>query len=684
MSYIFEEIKSPNVFDAELKLLGCGSVFICDAWLEFICAASGGRFIGLRITDEAGNKSFFAGVLFRRLGLKIIGSPFPGWGTSYMGVCGKLPINDSLVSGLLAYLFENYGAHYVEMVNPPGEVSLTSGNGYKVTQLDSLLLSLAAGPEALYANLQGDCRTYLRQFDSKGGSVEAVHPNSHFADQLYDQLTEVFARQGMVTTHSRQRIGMMLAALEKGQVDLLCLQARGPAGEQLASSVFFGANGVFYFWAGASYVDGRHFRPTEAMIWKAIRHFFGLGYHSFDMMGVRDYKLKFSPHVISYTRIASARPSLLLTWRDWAQQAYYALNRFRGRSGTHRETEQLRLSSNLVLKSVEEHEFVHYQSDELSIYTDCNIVNIKGATEHRIELPLPTSLRLLSRLRLLRRLTRLDKSCVIPTATGVIIIWQGAVYHWSESGGLRKTLVMNGCRNPMHNSVARIDDLTYVFGEYGRPHPEGKNVYKTTDGGLTWAAVFNFPAGAIRHIHNCIWDPHAQRIWIFTGDSDGECKIVSMTADFNDLRYYGDESQVFRATGAFIDAKHVHWIMDSPLEKVRHVRMDKANGEIVLGQTFPGPVYYYTRTRDGIYLVCTAQEPGPSVTDRKVHIYASRNLKKWVSVGAFEHDGLPRRLFRFGVGVFPAGEYGSDDLMMSFDSIKSFDGKVIRLCIKGV
>jgi Acetyltransferase (GNAT) domain len=684
MLFKFEEIQSPSAFDAELKNLSEGSVFVSEAWLDFTAKASSGRFIGLRIRDGAGKTGLFAGVLFRRLGLKIIGSPFPGWGTSYMGVCGMLPLDHSLVSELLTYLFGRYGAHYIEMINPPGTGSLTSGIGYTVSQIDSLLLPLVDGQEVLYAHLQGDCRTCLRQFDAKGGAVVAVSPDSEFADQLYDQLTEVFARQGMVTTHSRQRIGAMLAALEQGQADLLCLQARGPAGEQLASSVFFGANGVFYYWAGASYVAGRHFRPTEAMIWEAIRHFIGLGYHSFDMMGVRDYKLKFSPRAISYTRIASARPAFLLILRDWAQHAYYVVNRLLGRAGADRGKQPLRLTSNLVLKAVEEHEFVHYQSDDLCIYTDSNIVHIKGRAKHRIELPLQAPFKLLARLRLLRRLTRLDKSCVIPTVTGLIIIWQGAVYHWSETSGLRKTLVMKGCRNPMHNSIARIDELTYVFGEYGRPQPEGKNIYKTTDGGLTWNVAFNFPASAIRHVHNCIWDPHTQRIWIFTGDYDGQCKIVSMTADFNDPRYYGDGSQVFRATGAFIDAKYVHWIMDSPLEEVRHVRMNKATGEIVLGQTFPGPVYYYTRTRDGLYLVCTAQEPGPSVSDRKVHLYASRNLKKWVPIGAFEHDGFPRRLFRFGVGVFPAGNYDSDDVMMSFDSIKSFDGKVIRLCVKGV
>lgn len=683
-SFYLSVIDSPRDFDAELKLFGMGSVFVKEAWLNFTIEDTGGRFIGIRISNRAGLTSFFAGVLFKRFGIKIIGSPFPGWGTSYMGICGQLPNDDHLVSTLLEFLLDRYGAHYIEIINPPVENTLVSGSRYSVSHVESLLLPLIDGLDSLYVKLKGDCRTYLRQFEAKGGVVTAVDGDDEFVDRFYEQLIEVFARQGMVPTHSRQRIASMLKTLSLSQADLLCLEATGPANEPLASSVFFGSNGTFYYWACASYTSGRHFRPSEAMIWKAIHHFSDLGYHSFDMMGVRDYKLKFSPLPISYTRITAARFAILLSLRNWAQRSYFMLNRLLGRMRGNRETQPERLSPNLVLKSFEKHEFAHYQSDNLCIYSDRNIVHIKGTTEKRIELPQPFLLRLLAGSRLIRRLMRLDKHCVMPTANGFIIIWQGSVYHWSEDVGLRKTLTMQGCRNPMHHSIARIDDLTYVFGEYGNPHPRGKNIYKTVDGGCSWTDVFNFPEGSIRHIHNCIWDTYAQRLWIFTGDFDGECKVASVTADFSEIRYYGDGTQTYRATGAFIDAKYVYWIMDSPLNSVRLVRFDKSSGEVTFGQSFAGPIYYYTRTRDGVYLVSSAQEPGPSLTDSKVHIYASRNLKKWIDIGSFEHDGLPKRLFRFGVGVFPLGDYDSDDLMMSFDSVKSFDGKVVRLSIKGV
>ena len=185
-------------------------------------------------------------------------------------------------------------------------------------------------------------------------------------------------------------------------------------------------------------------------------------------------------------------------------------------------------------------------------------------------------------------------------------------------------------------------------------------------------------------MHCCVWDKYENRLWTFTGDADGECHIINSDSDFKDLKFYGDGSQTYRATGAFIDKRYVHWIMDSPLNEVRSVRLDKKSGEIMLGQSFPGPVYYYTKTEDGVYLVCTAQEPGISLADNNVHVFASRKLKKWVNIGSFEHDGLEKRIFRFGVGVFPAGTYNSDNVAISFDSVKKFDGKVVRLKVKGI
>jgi hypothetical protein len=685
MSFTFEEIPLLDTFDAAIRHHKTGNVFVHQPWLKFTVDNSNGKFIGLKIQDDAFNISFFAGILFCRFGVKIIGSPFRGWGTPYMGVFGNIQIDQNFVRELLNFLFERYQPHYLEIINSSNGSNILSCAEFSVSTVESIRMNLMLGTAELFSKLKGDCRTYLRQFESKGCSLVVSEPNQLFVDVFYNQLAEVFSNQGMVPTYSKQRVINLLSTLKAGGVDLLCLQARSPNSEVIASSIFFGEAGIFYYWAGASYLSGRHFRPNESMIWFAIQHFFDHGYHSFDMVGVRDYKLKFSPELIHYNKIVATPFKFLTHFRDLAERLYFVSNRIKGwLSHFGASGDKFRLSSNLFVKSVADFEHIHYQSNDKYIFSRRNVVHIVGDLEHTITLPIGIINKMLSSFRLLRRAFRLDKINIIAADNGYIILWRGSVYHWSNENGLHHKLTLVGCRNIMHNSIARISGLKFVFGEYGRSNRSGKNVYQTDDGGVTWRVVFNFPSSDIDHIHCCKWDHFSQRIWMFTGDSDGHCKVISSSLEFTDIVYYGDGSQLWRATGAFFDRNHIHWIMDSPLSAVRHVNFNKLSGEIELGQTFPGPVYYYATTLDGVHLVCTAQEPGEAIRDKCIHIFASRNLKKWIEVGQLPSDGYPFSPFRFGVGYFPDGEYLSNDFLMSFDAVKQFDGKVVRLSLKGI
>ena len=677
---IIEMDQEELMFD--LKSKGLKFAYVDKSWLDFIISEVGGEFLGLCIKHRNGELHYFIGIAFKKYGVRIIGSPFPGWGTSYMGIVGNGVISGELISSLLGYLFNKFPMSYVEIISKL-EVSRTAEiKGYEISQVDSLIIDLNKGIDNLYKNLKGDCRTFLRQFESKGGIISEERADLNFVNLFYKQLSQVFERQSMVPTHSYARIKNMLSYISTSEIDLLCLQAKDNDSKSIASAIFFGLNGTCFYWAGASTTDGQQFRPNESMIWYAIKHFEEKGYKSFDLMGERDYKLKFSPNKTSYSRIVSANPKFLYKLYRLSYRAYLLINRFRGFSFLKKSDNKI--SPNLDLLEVLPYEFMHYKSDELNIYSKANIVYLEGKIDRQVTLPISLFKSLLSKSRLLRRILRLDKCCVVPAGNGYIIYWQGSVYHWSNEGHLQKTLTMVNCRNPMHNTIAEIDPATFIFGEYGQPHSSGKKIYKTIDAGLSWKKIYEFQPDKIRHVHCCIWDKYEDRLWTFTGDADGECHVINSDSDFKDLKFYGDGSQTFRATGAFIDKRYVHWIMDSPLNESQSVRLDKKSGEIMLGQSFPGPVYYYTKTEDGLHLVCTAQEPGVSLTDNSVHVFASRKLKKWVNIGSFEHDGLDKRIFRFGVGVFPAGTYASNNVVISFDSVKKFDGKVVRVNIKGV
>lgn len=326
-------------------------------------------------------------------------------------------------------------------------------------------------------------------------------------------------------------------------------------------------------------------------------------------------------------------------------------------------------------------EIIHYADEKKVISSKFNIIRIRDASgENHIKLPIPLHKLLLGKFRLVRRLLRLDKMCVIPSAAGYVVFWQGRVYHLStDCTKLICVMEMIGCRNPLHNAVANIDGKELFFGEYGRPHPEGKSIYRSLDGGLSWQKVFNISNDKIRHIHSCNWDPYEEKVWVFTGDFEGQSYALCADREFKEVEWIGDGSQYYRAINPFFEKDSVHWLMDSPLKEVHHIKLNREKRQIEIKQSFPGPVWYSKKLEDGYYLAATAQEKGPSHKDKYLHFMVSRDLVKWEDIATFESDSLPKGLFKFGVITFADGFQTSNRFFLFFEAVKGLDGKS-RLC----
>ena len=349
----------------DLKSKGLEFTFVDKSWSDFIIDEVDGEFLGLRIKHRNGEIHYFIGISYKKYGVRIIGSPFPGWGTAYMGIVGDGVISEALISSLLSYLFKKFPMSYIEIISKL-EVSGTSEfKGCEISKVDSLIVDLSKGIDNLYKDLKGDCRTFLRQFETRGGVISEEPPDENFVNLFYIQLSQVFERQGMVPTHSYARIKNMLNHISTGEIDLLCLQAKVNNSKSIASAIFFGLNGTCYYWAGASTTDGQQFRPNESMIWYAIKYFEEKGYKSFNLMGVRDYKLKFSPNETSYSRIVAANPKFLYKLYSLSYSAYLLINRFKGFSFFKKSDNKF--SPNLDLLEVLPYEFMHYKSKELNI-----------------------------------------------------------------------------------------------------------------------------------------------------------------------------------------------------------------------------------------------------------------------------------------------------------------------------
>ena len=183
-------------------------------------------------------------------------------------------------------------------------------------------------------------------------------------------------------------------------------------------------------------------------------------------------------------------------------------------------------------------------------------------------------------------------------------------------------------------------------------------------------------------MHGCRFDPYEERVWVFTGDFENECRVLCADMQFQHVESIGDGQQSYRACNAFFEPDSVHWIMDSQLEPSHHVRLDRASRTIERGQEFPGPVWYSKKLSDGFYLAATAQELGPGVKDGYAHLMVSRDLESWEDVRQFEHDGLPKRFFKSGVIGFADGVQDSTSFYLFAEAIRGLDGKTARCSLE--
>jgi len=142
-----------------------------------------------------------------------------------------------------------------------------------------------------------------------------------FADEYYEQLIEVFARQGRRPPYDLELVREMIHCVEPSG-SLLMLRAVAPDGTRIATALFPAREEFAYFWGGASPVSHRILRPNDAIFWHAIRHFRERGVELFDFGGGGDYKRKFGGPERQIPVMRRSRVPGLLTLRNAAAYVY--------------------------------------------------------------------------------------------------------------------------------------------------------------------------------------------------------------------------------------------------------------------------------------------------------------------------------------------------------------------------
>lgn len=327
-------------------------------------------------------------------------------------------------------------------------------------------------------------------------------------------------------------------------------------------------------------------------------------------------------------------------------------------------------------------EIIHYVSDKIKIYSKSRkvYINYRGSF-FTIKFPFKFW-DFFNFSRILRRLFRTDKCNVFLISQDpfhLVLIRQGEVFHYSFNNGLKRTLKLQNCRNILHVDICKSKSGSLFFGEYGANNDRNEvPIYKSNDKGNSWNVVYKFSKNSIKHIHCIKEDPFTGKIWTFTGDNDGECKILISDVNFNQKEFLGDGSQKWRACDAFFLKNEVVWMMDSPNEISYSVHFNRKTKKIILGSKFNGPVWYKTKVDD--YYVCASSvEPGYSVSYGYSDLLISKNLLDWKIIKSYKKDNYNIDFFKYGVISFPQGNNQISNFYFFGEALKKIDGKVITI-----
>ena len=306
---------------------------VSGEWVQFVGEAQNAIPVVAELRQGSERLGFFTGLIVKKFGLPILGSPFPGWMTPYMGFALYPGVSRSLaLVALERFAFGELGCVHVEIVDRALSAEDIDGTGYACTTVESYETDLMPPEERLFAGMTSACRRCVRKAQKSGILIEeARYEDASFVDDYYAQLSEGLLAKRLVPSYDAGLVRKVVNHLgPSGR--LLLLRARDPEGRCIASGIYPATSTTAHVWGNvASYLRSRHLRPGEALNWYAMRYWKARGVSRFDWGGRGRYKEKYGGVPIGVLRVRKSRSAVVARLRDIAERALRHRLRMQGR-----------------------------------------------------------------------------------------------------------------------------------------------------------------------------------------------------------------------------------------------------------------------------------------------------------------------------------------------------------------
>lgn len=304
-------------------------IFQTREWLEFVGRTQGAEPVVAAVLRGDERVGYFTGLIIRRFGVRVLGSPFPGWTTGSMG----FNLDDGVgrraaLEALVPFAFRELGCLHLELKDRRLSGADFEPLGFRCSPFETFELDLTRDEEAIFAAMSRTCRWAIRRSAKNGVTIEEAH-DEDFADEYYAQLEDVFAKQSLKPPYDAERVRELIRCIQPtGR--MLLVRALSPAGDPIATAIFPAMNGTAWFWGGASWRSHQKLLPNEPVFWYAIRHWRARGMTVLDTNGGGDYKRKFGVEELTIPFARKSRVPGVGPLRDVAA-SLYTRSAFRGR-----------------------------------------------------------------------------------------------------------------------------------------------------------------------------------------------------------------------------------------------------------------------------------------------------------------------------------------------------------------
>jgi hypothetical protein len=229
--------------------------------------------------------------------------------------------------------------------------------------------------------------------------------------------------------------------------------------------------------------------------------------------------------------------------------------------------------------------------------------------------------------------------------------------------------LLRGTR-PLHFATTPCDHI--FWGEYfDNPQRDEVHVYASSDKGAHWDVAYTFPEGAIRHVHNIVYDEWENCFWVLTGDHGSECRILRASCDFKNVDVVVSDNQQARSAALVPTRNALYFSSDTPLESNYVYRLDR-RGNLWKVAALSSSSTYGCRVGDAVFF-STMAEPSEVNSRRNVCLYGSPDGLQWQRVFHRKKDRWPMRLFQYGNAFLPDGKNTTSLLAVTTIAVEQAD-----------